>query len=457
MRYISICSGIEAATVAWASLGWTPICFAEIDPFPCAVLAHHYPNIPNLGDISKIDWRPYAGQADVVVGGTPCQSFSVAGKREGLDGASGLVREYFRLLREVRPSWFVWENVPGALSSNNGEDFKFILRQWDDCGYHVAWRILDAQYFGVPQRRRRIFAVGHIGNWQSPAKVLFESESMSGNPAPSRETGQDAPAVAGTLSANCGSLNRPAGNCNELDFCIPIDLRNAMRNENQKESGCGIMNDNDRCPTLSCVQVPRVARGFTPSSFGGYPEGVGTLRASCGVTGGGSETLIAKCLTVHGQRYDPETENLLPIMMRNREGKDGGGKGPLLSDKSLTLACNNDQILFQQNIYGIDYEQNISAGNEAIGPLLKGSPTGGGRPLPAVMINSLSVRRLTPLECERLQGFPDNYTRIPYRGKPADDCPDGPRYKALGNSMCVNVMKWIGERMERENNNVRTT
>ena len=181
MRYISVCSGIEAATVAWEPLGWEPVAFAEIDPFACAVLKHHYPDVPNLGDISKVDWTPYAGTVDIVVGGTPCQSFSIAGKREGLDGASGLVFEYFRLLREVHPRWFVWENVPGSLSSNGGRDFQSILRAWDQCGYHVAWAVLDAQYFGVPQRRRRVFAVGHSMDWAYPAKVLFEPGCLRGN------------------------------------------------------------------------------------------------------------------------------------------------------------------------------------------------------------------------------------------------------------------------------------
>lgn len=220
MRYISVCSGIEAASVAWEPLGWEPVTFAEIDPFPKAVLKSRYPDVPDLGDISQVDWRPYRGKVDLVVGGTPCQSFSIAGKREGLDGASGLVREYFRLLRIVMPRWFVWENVPGALSSNRGEDFRFILRQWEELGYTVAWRILDAQYFGVAQRRRRVFAVGYLGNWRNPFKVLFEPESLSGNPPPSRKAREEVTQIAGTLSANGGGTTRPAGNANELDFCV---------------------------------------------------------------------------------------------------------------------------------------------------------------------------------------------------------------------------------------------
>ena len=191
MKYLSICSGIEAASVAWSPLGWEPVAFAEIDAFPSAVLKHRFPHIPNLGDISKIDWRPYHGKIDLLVGGTPCQSFSVAGKREGLDGASGLVREYFRILQEAQPEWFLWENVPGCLSSNGGKDFHFILRQWSELGYHVSWATLDAQFFGVPQRRRRVFAVGHIGDWRNPAKVLFERSCLRWNTSSSGKKRQE--------------------------------------------------------------------------------------------------------------------------------------------------------------------------------------------------------------------------------------------------------------------------
>lgn len=156
VKYISLFSGIEAATVAWQPLGWEPLAFSEIDPFPSTVLQHHYPDIPNLGDITKIDWSPYVGAADIVVGGSPCQSFSVAGKREGLAGASGLMFEYIRAVRELRPRWFVWENVPGAFTSERGEAYRQLLSEMDALGYGLAWRVLDAQFFGVAQRRERV-------------------------------------------------------------------------------------------------------------------------------------------------------------------------------------------------------------------------------------------------------------------------------------------------------------
>ena len=186
MRYISLFSGIEAATVAAEGLGWVPVAFSEIDPFPSAVLAYHYPDVPNLGDITKVDWRPYRGKCDLIVGGSPCQSFSIAGKREGLNGESGLMWEYVRAVREVCPEWVVWENVPGALSRSGGEDFRCLLSALDELGYGLAWRILDAQFFGVPQRRRRVFLVGHFGD-RPPTEVLFECESLLGDFETSRK------------------------------------------------------------------------------------------------------------------------------------------------------------------------------------------------------------------------------------------------------------------------------
>lgn len=164
MRYISVFSGIEAASVAWESLGWEPVAFSEIDEFPSAVLAARYPDVPNLGDITKVDWTPYRGTVDLVVGGSPCQAFSVAGKREGLLDARGqLMLEYVRAVAEIEPRWFIWENVPGALSQDRGRAFGTLLREMDELGYSCAWRVLDAQFFGVAQRRRRVFLVGCAG------------------------------------------------------------------------------------------------------------------------------------------------------------------------------------------------------------------------------------------------------------------------------------------------------
>ena len=186
LKYVSLFSGIEAATVAWEPLGWEPLCFAEFDEFPSAVLAERYPNVPNVGDVTKVKWKKYRGKCDLVVGGSPCQSFSIAGKREGLQGESGLMFEYIRAVREIRPRWFLWENVPGALSSEGGEAFRQLLSEMDKLGYGLAWRVLDAQFFGVAQRRRRLFLVGRLGACP-PIGVLVEPESLCGSPSTGAE------------------------------------------------------------------------------------------------------------------------------------------------------------------------------------------------------------------------------------------------------------------------------
>ena len=201
MKYISLFSGIEAATVAWEPLGWEPVCFAEFDEFPSAVLAERYPEVPNVGDVTKANWKKYRNKVDLVVGGSPCQSFSIAGKREGLQGESGLMFEYIRAVREIRPRWFLWENVPGALSSEGGEAFRQLLSEMDKLGYGLAWRVLDAQFFGVAQRRRRVFLVGHLGACP-PVEVLIEPESLRGDYPSSREKRQELAAATGRCASS---------------------------------------------------------------------------------------------------------------------------------------------------------------------------------------------------------------------------------------------------------------
>lgn len=288
MKYLSICSGIEAATVAWEPLGWSPLAFAEIDKFPSAVLSHRWPNVNNLGDLLNYEqWNDM--QPDILVGGTPCQSFSVAGLRKGLaDDRGNITLKYIRVAERYRPTWLVWENVPGVLSDRTGA-FGSFLGGLAELGYGFAYRVLDAQYYGVPQRRKRVFVVGYLGDWRCAAAVLFERESLSGDPPPIQKAGQN---ITGTLNAR--------------------------------------------------------------------------------TTGGGG--------------------------------------------------------------LGTDFELN---GGLIAHTLLGAIATG------------KFVRRLTPIECERLQGFPDDHTRIPWRGKGEGECPDGPRYKAIGNSMAVPVMRWIGERIDR--------
>ena len=218
MRYVSVFSGVEAASLA-APDGWEPVAFSEIDPFPSAVLAERFPNVPNLGDITQVDWSEI-GSVDVVIGGSPCQSFSVAGKREGLAGASGLMWEYVRCVRDLRPRAFLWENVPGALSSSSGEDFRCLLEAMDDLGYGLAWRVLDAQFFGVAQRRRRVFLVGFLGDGgaERACEVLFEPESLRWDPPSSRKKREALAARAEGCAGSAGGCLTPWDNQSKRIF-----------------------------------------------------------------------------------------------------------------------------------------------------------------------------------------------------------------------------------------------
>ena len=373
VRYLSLFSGIEAASVAWGPLGWEPVCFAELDEFPSALLAERYPEVPNVGDVTKMNWKKYRGKVDLVVGGSPCQSFSIAGKREGLQGESGLMYEYIRAVREVRPRWFLWENVPGALSSENGEAFRQLLSEMDKLGYGLAWRVLDAQFFGVAQRRRRLFLVGRLGACP-PVEVLAEPESLRGDYPSSREK-REAIAAAARRRASCAGFKYSAGSSAQ-SVGYEDELSNTVTADWHAPAVFGFA-QNSRDGAFLCIADDNAKAAID--------------RDMCGsLKVGGAPPMVAKTLLV-------------------RCGKEGGGKGALVSeDVSLTLSTTNAQALF---------------------------PGGA------------TVRRLTPRECERLQGFPSDWTKIPYRGKPAEECPDGPRYKAIGNSMAVPVMRWIGERI----------
>ena len=305
MNYLSVCSGVEAATVAWHDLGWTPLGFSEIEKFPNEVLAHHYPDVPNLGDMTNYkEWAFGERSVDVVVGGTPCQSFSVAGLRKGMEDPRGnLALIFCGILNKFRPKWFVWENVPGVLSSNKGRDFGSFITAVAELRYGASYRVLDAQNFGVPQRRRRVFVVGHLGAWEPTAEVLFEPESLSRHIEESRKKRKDTP----------------------------------------KDTRIGVK--------------------------------------------------------------ESSTEKIIPEVFENHPADS--------RVKQMGDTCHSVTARWG---------------------------TGGGN-VPFV-IQDMAVRKLTPIECERLQGFPDGYTDI------KENCPDGPRYKAMGNSMAVPVMKWIGERIE---------
>ena len=425
MRYVSTFSGVEAASLAWAPLGWEPACFSEVDPFPSAVLAHRYPDVPNLGDITKIDWkmvRRKYGQIDLVVGGSPCQSFSVAGTRTGLDGASGLMWEYVRCVRELMPDWILWENVPGALSSSHGEDFRCLLEALDACGYGLAWRVLDAQFFGLAQRRERLFVVGRLGDPDGPCEVLFEPESLSWDSQSSREKRKELAAGAGSGAACAGFKWHQGSGAGRIgledeqsptltaDYHNPavIQLKgNAIDRDTAQNGAWACDPDENGAYTLNATDVDGVlCMADTQPNSMVSGEVCGALSATMHK----DPPVVAKALKIRG-------------------GCEGGGKGPLVQeDVSATLGTGNDQTLFQPvgctgNQRG---EVSLQCGD------------------------GYAVRRLTPRECERLMGMPDDWTKVPYRGKPAEECPDTPRYKAIGNSMAVNVMRWIGERIQEE-------
>ena len=399
MRYLSVCSGIEAATVAWHQLGWTAAAFSEIEAFPRSVLAHHYPDVPCHGDFTTIGADEY-GPVDLLVGGTPCQSFSVAGLRGGLgDYRGNLALEYLRLADRTRPRWLVWENVPGVLSSNGGRDFGAILGGMVELGYGFAYRILDAQFAGVPQRRRRVFVVGHLGDWRRAAAVLFERHSLSGDTSPRREKGQR---VADSLTVGANQCSGFPG-----DFTHDV----APTIPSRSTGGGGLGTDFDCDGGLVTKQWPAEvapALDTTMQKYMGYDNQH--------VNGGCGWFVPNTAHSLRGEGFDAS--------------EDGTGRGT-----SLVPVC------FSAKDHGADAMHDLSPTLQAGGH--SGSHANAGV-MPAVAQSASAVRRLTPRECERLQGFPDEYTLVPHRGKPAAD---GPRYKALGNSMAVPCMAYIGQRI----------
>jgi DNA (cytosine-5)-methyltransferase 1 len=385
IKYISVCSGIEAASVAWHDMGWEPVAFSEIEPFPSEVLKIRFPNTPNWGDMTKFNTWPNAN-VNLLVGGTPCQSFSVAGLRQGLkDPRGNLMLTFLAIAERYKPKWIVWENVPGVLSSNGGKDFGSFLGALGELGYGWAYRVLDAQWFGVAQRRKRVFVVGCLGDQRAAAEVLFESESVSRNPAPSREKRQ---AVTRTTEESVGGGKWWDGG----DTSATLTTR----------SGGQYMPDKDN---FQAVIQPNVAHAF--KIRGGSPTETGEYGGTPG---------------------------------------KAAGKGYLGSDElAFTLAAAQDQQIAQP----IAVDTFNQTTNEHTTQTLGSSATDVNH-YGAVINPPMAIRHLTPVECERLQGFPDNWTKIPWKKKPAEDCPDGPRYKACGNSMAVPVMRWIGQRINKK-------
>jgi DNA (cytosine-5)-methyltransferase 1 len=396
MRYLSVCSGIEAATVAWEPLGWTPVGFSEIEPFPSDVLAHHYPGVTNYGDLTNNEnWPLKRGDVDIIVGGTPCQAFSVAGLRGGLADARGNLSLVFcRMVDRLRPRWVIWENVPGVLSSGGGRDFGSILGALVECGYGVSYRVLDAQYFGVPQRRRRVFLVGHLGDWRPSAAVLFEPESVRGDSAAKPEA-----RGKGGKGTSIGPKACAGGHAGKSEI-IPKTPSHwddpAMPHPTLGHGGMGQVgySNQEIFSQRGAYLVPH-----QPLATFAAPA-IGHFRASA----------VASTVLASSGHGAGETQNPAYVVGQR-------------SVVAPTLTASNDPSRSPQSS---EVTAQVASVHAAMG----------------------AVRRLTPIECERLQGFPDDYTRIPRVGKEASDCPDGLRYKAIGNSMAVPVMQWLGRRIE---------
>lgn len=558
MRYGSVCSGIEAATVAWEPLGWQAEFYSEIEPFPCHVLHEHYssgrpafmpdPNVsglkakdrkaraaaikavsrlperangvPNHGDMTQFEeWPDHA--IDLLVGGTPCQSYSVAGLRKGLDDPRGdLMLTYAAIARRYRPRWLVWENVFGVLSSKGGRDFASLLGLlsgrrvevpaggWKSAGivkgysgaYGLAWRVLDTQYVRVdgapralPQRRRRVFVVGHSGgDWRRAAAVLFEREGLSGNPAPRREQGKG---VAPTIAA------RPTGGGGlgtdfDLDGGVVVDdaarcvtAGYAQRLDWETENFVAYGGNNCSGPIEAAARLaahggPAGRMDFASETFITHPV-AGTLgqRTKDHPNGMKSESDLLVAHSLRPKGFDVSDDGtgrgapLVPVSVAIR-GRDEGGAIEMGDDVAHALRASqgggdkphvlapiafnsreDPEVTFdrcgplgssspQAQAIAFDTTQITSKGNySSPKPGDPCHPLSAGAHPPAIA-TQWAVRRLTPTECARLQGFQDDHCRIPWRGKPAENCPDGPQYKAYGNSMSTNVMRWLGERIE---------
>lgn len=497
ITYGSVCSGIEAATQAWHPLGMRAAWFAEIEPLPSAVLAHHYPGVPNHGDMTKLAAQVLAGKIpapDVLVGGTPCQAFSVAGMREGLTDPRGALTikyveladavDYVRAGQRKPASVIVWENVPGVLSDKGnafgcflgalaGEDCELQppRKKWQDAGCvygpkrTIAWRVLDAQYFGLAQRRRRVFVVASARDGFDPTEVLFEREGLRRDTAPSRGEGQD---VAGTIAG--GARKNGGYSTDDIPLAAP-----ALRAQSQSSH---------RADSEAFIPV---------SVYGGNntsgPIDVAPARNAC-ASASGRMDFESEAFVVHGTQ-DPcvsidqahalgrnnGQENAVLAFSCKDHGADAGAIAPTLRAMNHSgshanaggqvAVCITGDITHTLKADGFDGSEDGTGRGQPIVAFTQNSRSevrhigGDGQIVGALaaeagaqqqnyLASPSMVRRLVPVECERLQGMADDYTLIPWRGKPASECPDGPRYKAIGNSKAVTVVRWIGLRLLRQ-------
>ena len=413
---------MEAASVAWEPLGWKAVAFSEIEAFPCAILSTRYPNTPNYGSLTEYQsWPLEPGSIDLLVGGTPCQSFSVAGLRKGLaDPRGNLALTFLGLADKLRPRWIVWENVPGVLSSGGGRDFGSFLGALEQLGYGWAYRVLDAQHFGVPQRRRRVFVVASLGGRDVAASVLLEPESLCWHPAKGRKKGQATAPDAGS----------------GVEAGLPIWRAGDQANAEHMIDCAG---------TVNCNKGSH--GGFIAKPFSHWEGGDvhPTLNQAHNIGSPGYS---------NQELFSQKGAGLIPVPFRKSKRACSTTDNETWVEADASNTLNNFDLGDTRTthaVVGAVYE-NHAQDSRITGPL-EVAPTvaakfgtgGGNTPL----VSAMAVRRLTPTECERLQGFPDNWSRIPWKGKPEDQCPDGPRYKACGNSMAVPVMRWIGEQIAR--------
>ncbi len=493
MRYLSLFSGIDAASVALIPLGWQPVAFAEIEPAPCSVLAHHYPHVPNLGDVTTItDERIAAlGRIDVVIGGSPCQDLSVAGKRAGLAGArSSLFHEQVRIFHAARTlcgaRWLWWENVPGAFSSHKGRDFAAVVGTlagcefdvprdgWGTCGAAlgpaglVEWRVLDAQFFGLAQRRKRVFAVLDTGDWAGRATVLLEPEGLQGNPAPRREAGErPAPTISartqgggglgtdfdcdgGLIPQVANTLQAGGHSTNPLDEpLVPIVLASG-------QAGAEIVRDGS--PSLTCLHEAPIAFVQNQRDEVRTMQVAGALAAEPGAK---QQTYIAFSCKDHAADAADAADDLAPTLRAMGHGESHANAGGQVAvafgwqnssqqgvSVSEHIAPTLDKSKTPAMAFAIQagaLRENPASGPDGVGVQADHAYTIEARAEVQAVAAGMQVRRLTPTECLRLQGFPDDYfDGVLHRGKPLAD---GPRYKALGNSFAVHVIRWIGRRM----------
>ncbi len=463
MKFGSVCSGIEAASVAWAPLGWKAAWLSEIELFPSAVLAHHYPDVPNLGDMTALPDRILSGEVeapDLFCGGTPCQAFSVAGLRNSLDDARGNLSLTFceianaidiqRIVAGMAPSIIFWENVPGVLSTKDnafgcflaglaGEDdpLEPPREKWTNSGYvlgpkrAVAWRVLDAQYFGVAQRRKRVFVVASAREDFDPAAVLFEFDGLRRDTAPSREAGQSiAPCVT-----NGPPFSRTGNERVEAEAMVvqPYEVGNCLTARMHK--GINSTLDENQTPVLQAIPIDMRNAGRDPEK---HDE---MNRQGVGVGEPGEPAHTVTSAFVHAVAQPISLQDVTP-REKAQNGKGWNDDGTAYTVDTHATQGVAHPIAFhptQDPISSVDgTTHNIGCGS-----------SNGQASVAVMQPPSMRVRRLTPVECERLQGFNDSYTQIPWRNKPASDCPDGPRYKALGNSWAVPVVRWIGKRIQK--------